>query len=233
VIDKLDLVALPPVLHYTGKPVEASMRFLQPDAAKSILGLEAATGGVVYTDVWRPAFVSLAARQAKTGVQPPGWSAHSYGYSIDFAIDQTLQKLNWDYANLLKIFAAHGWYCHRRDEKRGWEDWHFNYIGMRLDVLTLVAPAKPSTWDDAVERLISEKYDFTLTPVQVVEELITLNYSSVEELQSKWGLGVDGVAGPKTQRLIAYLAAEHRTMTALRGESPVPAPSSKKGRRRG
>ena len=46
--------------------------WLEPAAAASFVRMEADIKGLVYSDIRRSAEASLAAMQAKSGVQPPG-----------------------------------------------------------------------------------------------------------------------------------------------------------------
>lgn len=194
--------------HYTGKPVPAWMRKLEPEAAEALLRLDAECGGLIYTDLWRSAEVSLLARKEKRGVQPPGWSGHNYGLSVDFTVDQIMAKKNWGYKYLCEIFISHGWYPHRKNLTRGFEEWHFDYLGPSSSYLRFTNTAIAKTWAAPVQKKVSDLYGQFLTVQDVPAALLELDEGSVRAFQTKWGLIADGVAGPQTQRLIGYLLLE-------------------------
>jgi hypothetical protein len=90
------------------------------------------------------AYVEYLAGRKSGGVQRPGWSGHNYGISIDVDVEGILvsfrhanlvapfgpsMPLPSTYPELLLWMAERGWSCHRRDGKRGPEDWHFNCWG--------------------------------------------------------------------------------------------------------
>jgi hypothetical protein len=223
---ELLLAELPETLkHYTGKPVPKWMRVMHPDAAASLVQLEKDTGGLSYTDIWRSAEVSLAARASKQGVQPPGFSGHNYGFSVDLDIDGILKAKKWTYAQLTAVMENHGWYCHRRDGQYGKSEcWHFNYFGPLPErFLKAIDPKKASTWSAGVEKRIVEVYgeDFELKPTTIQYSLKQLKMyvgavdgqmgpittAAIKAFQRAWGLTPDGQAGPKTQRTLAFVAA--------------------------
>jgi len=224
---QLVLAELPDSLqHYTGKPVPKWMRRLAPDAAGSLLRVEAETGGLVYTDLWRSAEVSLAARAEKQGVQLPAYSPHNYGFAVDVAVDETLRKRNWSYTQLLGVLEGYGWYCHRRDGAPGKsESWHFNFLRPGgKPYLGNVDPKKATTWHLGVEARIQESYGAQLcldTPgVQYALKKLRMYVGEVDGVvgpitrqgiaafQRAWGLKATGVADEKTQRTLAFLACE-------------------------
>lgn len=180
------------LLYYNGKPVPAWMRFMEPGAADAVVRLEHESGGLVYTDIWRTAEVSLWAMRQKSGVQPPGFSGHNFGLSIDFAVDATLKKLGWDYNKFLDFLENRNWFCHRRDRKRGSEDWHFNYLPDGLNA-ALVNVSKPATWANPVEARILELYADQLKPEPKEEQLM------LRELKLYSG-DIDGLLGPASRR---------------------------------
>jgi hypothetical protein len=212
--------------HYTGKPVPAWMRKMEPHAAASLIKLDRETGGLSYTDLWRSAEVSLHARQTKRGVQPPGYSAHNYGVAVDLDLDGTMKKRGWTYDKLIEVMKSYGWYCHRQDGKGGRsESWHFNYLGpdaakyMKYSVST-----QSITWDKPVESRITELYgsQFLLSDseVQAVLKKLGLYKGDVDGkfgpisrtalmvFQKGWDLQATGMTDPRTSRTLAFIGAE-------------------------
>lgn len=180
------------LLHYTGKSIPKWMRMLHPQAAVSVLRLETDSGGLVYNDVWRSAEISLWAMRQKSGVQPPGFSGHGFGLSIDFAVDATLKKLSWDYATFVAFLEARNWFCHRRDGKRGSEDWHFNFLPHGL-LATLIDVKRAVTWAAPVEERIKALYGEQLRLGAMEQQ------AALKGLKLYTG-DIDGQMGPKTQR---------------------------------
>jgi len=207
---------------------------LHPDAATALLGLEAETGGLVYSDIYRSAEASLMARRRKRGVQPPGFSAHNYGLAVDLAIDDyvppgtngpkeqgVLSRLDCDYEKLRQYMAAYGWYCHRRDGKRGFEDWHFNFLGhapgRHLD------EAKRG-WSRVAESVIQARYgsQLDINDVDLQKALAQLGMyhgeadgiigplsrSAVRAFERAWGLTEDGVPDDRMRRTLAFVSAQ-------------------------
>lgn len=208
------------LLHYTGKPVPKWMRVLRPETADSLLILEAESGGLVYNDLWRSAAISLWAMQQKAGVQPPGFSAHGYGLAVDFAVDATLTKLKWTYPKFLAFMEAHGWFCHRRDGKRGSEDWHFQ--ALPAEYLKHADAKRPVTWAAPVEARMQELYgpQMALGTMDQQEALKSLklyagdidgkmgplSQKAEAAFRQKWGLPVAG-DNTRYQRTLAFVAA--------------------------
>jgi hypothetical protein len=183
-----------------------SSRYLHPEAAESFEKLEDETGGLVYTGMRRTAEASLAASRAKQGVQPPGYSGHNYGLSVDVAIEDftvpggterrqgTLTSLGLSYPELLAVMEKHGWYCHRRDRQRGFEEWHFNFLEMSKGANHYLAAAGRS-WALAIESLIQDLYgaSFDLRDLEMQEALQKLGL---------YGGGLDGIIGPRSKEAI-------------------------------
>jgi hypothetical protein len=201
--------------------------YLAPDAAQSLIRLETATGGLTYTDVYRGAEASRKAALVKRGVKRPGYSPHNYGLAIDIDLDDTLRRLKSKYVDLLHLLATQGWYCHRRDQKGpGYhESWHMNFLGTnKPEKYLLLAMAGPKDWDEPAEAVIQERYgaEFKLDPVSIQRHIAHLGHypgpfdgdlrrpgcvQGVREFQKAWHLLEDGVAGPNTQRVLAYVCA--------------------------
>jgi len=160
---KLKLAQLPDSVRGIYGPNKSLMparaRYLHPEAARSYMQMHD-EAHIVCSDVFRSAEASLAAIQVKTGVQPPGFSGHNYGFSVDVAVDQMLKERSWTYTQLRDYMSSHHWVGHRRDGKRGSEDWHFNYLGAsRNAALSRVEDQIPGTWSRAVEHMILLNYD--------------------------------------------------------------------------
>lgn len=201
-------------------------RYLWPAAAVGFGALETGTGGLVYSDMLRSAEESLHAMQTKSGVQPPGFSGHNFGFSFDCAVEETLKRHTWDYARLLAELEKYGWYCHRRDGARGYrqsESWHFNFFGP--DFGKYVGRALgPGGWAAPLEGLIQDVYGsaFVLGDAGVqaslkklgmyagdVDGLVgPLTRQGVAAFQRAWLLKETGDADAKTQRVLAFVAAE-------------------------
>lgn len=202
---------------YHGK-VPTRALYLAPDAAVSLASVEADTGGLVYSDIFRDAMGSLRARRAKSGVQPPAYSPHNYGIAFDVDVTATLRLRKWRYVEMREALSAHGWYCHRMDlDSSASESWHFNYFGLRAaERLKLSDPDRHVTWSMPAEAEIQDRYgeSFSMGPDQIRNALHRIGYNvnptmgdSIRRFQLAWDLAPDGVAGPKTQRTLAYVSA--------------------------
>jgi hypothetical protein len=172
---------------------------LHPVAAASFEELEKISGGLIYSDIYRSPAESLIARRQKTGVQPPGYSAHNFGMAVDIALEETIHKFGWDYPGLVAFMESYGWYCHRRDLRSGAsESWHFNYIGTNeaaKKYLRLANERAPRTWSQPIEQLIQDMYGnaFVLSIPQVQQLLRFIRM---------YNGAIDGVLGPLTQEAI-------------------------------
>jgi hypothetical protein len=175
----------------------ARAAFLHPEAAASVDVLERDTGGLIYSDVLRSADASLAAVVSGRGAQPPGYSGHNFGVSVDLDVDRVLREKRWKYDRLLQVMELHGWYCYCRDGKRGEEDWHFNYYGPRApDILSKLTTARV-TWARGAEHAIEAFYplaSFVLKPTEIQTLLKKLSFYSG---------AVDGQFGPLTNQAVA------------------------------
>lgn len=184
--------------------------YARPEASSSILQLER-KGGLVYTDIFRGAQGQLAAkrRNPKT-TKAVSLSPHGFGLAVDLDVDATLKRRGWLYPRLLEEMAAAGWHCHRRDKDRGSEDWHFNYLADQAPTLLKLATAQHGTWDDPVEARIQQLYGAQLAPddADVAAMLREAKAADVRSFQAAWDLEPDGVVGPKTRRVLAYVTAQ-------------------------
>lgn len=188
-------------------------RLMQPDAAEALLALEH-NAGLIYTDMYRMPLQQLDAYRRKAGTQPVGYSAHDFGFAFDIDVHETLLKLKMRYPELVEYVGEYGFYCHRRDlDPTASESWHFNYLGQDGDTegyLALADPQNHITWSAPVEAKIQERYakDFVLDAMGVQAALIAADCKNIVEFQMAWDLAADGIAGPKTQRVLAYVTAQ-------------------------
>ena len=214
---------------YKGQ-VPRRMRYLAPDVGPQLLVLDKATGGYVYTDMWRSADASLAARRVKRGVQRPGYSPHGYGLAVDLDLYGIMKLYKIHYGDIVEVMKAHNWFCHRRDGLGPDESeaWHFNYLGTDPQkYLQYCDINKPVTWASAVEARIMERYgtDFNMSPVQIQSYLAQLKFyggevdgnlssqlcrEAVMAFQRAWDLDVDGDPGVMTQRTLAFVTADRQ-----------------------
>ena len=202
----------------------ARMAFLHPDAAPAYVAA-AKSLRLKVSDMFRTAEESLRARAEKSGVQPPGYSAHNYGLAIDIATDAVLAATKLTKPNLDKEMEAFGWYCHRKDGKRGMEDWHYNYFGNRDEALPWVeACAKSTNRSSGIEAKIKATFgdQLLLTPEEAQIALSKMRYYSGEidgvfgrgskeslmAFQRAWKLPVTGQLDARTERTLAYVSAE-------------------------
>lgn len=227
------LQALPETFtHYTGKPVPKWQRMLAPDAAASIIAVEKEIGPLRYTDMWRSAEVSLAARASKTGVQAPGFSAHNYGFSIDFDVEGNMKLHGWSYDKFRDLLNERGWYGHRMDGSRGSEEWHFNYFGPTEVATRFLAEGvkgRGGTWALPVELKMKENYGagWVLSTVEIQEKLKELKMyhgdvdgivgpltrEALKAFQRAWDLIASGTGDERTQRTLAFVTATKKMVT--------------------
>jgi len=182
---------------------------MHPDAAAALLDVERITGGLVYTDIYRSPEAILRAYRAKPGTQPVGYSFHGYGGCVDIDVDATLKKLGVTYDQLLSTMAARSFYCHRRDrDPNASESWHFNFVDNVNFVFTQVTDDH-STWSKPAELMIQKWYgpSLQLTDSQIAALLPVAHSTDVKDFQRRWNLVVDGIAGPRTQRVLAFVTA--------------------------
>ena len=213
---------------YNGKLPER-MRFLHPSAARSFMllatQLQEAQVDLVVSDMYRSAESSLAAVAAGRGAKAPGYSGHNYGFSIDLDVDAILKSIRWKKPDLDAFMSSGGWYCHRKDEKRGTEDWHYNFLGSRpVEVVPLLAAAKGRLSTAAsVELRIVTSYGaaMKLTPTaaqaalavlrlysgKVDGKLGPLSKASIAAFQRAWKLTPTGDLDARTQRTLAFVTA--------------------------
>jgi len=225
----LNLVSVPNVLGIYGaskSDFPAKMARLHPDAAAAFKAAEAGLGiRIRVSDMFRTAEQSLQARATKKGVMPPGWSLHNYGIAIDIDTDNVLKATKLTKPALDKEMEEYGWYCHRKDGKRGFEDWHFNFLGVGEAAAPFLKVAASSTNTSSAgdAKILSLYKDaLTLTPVEVQECLAHLKLYSgdldgqigprskeaIMAFQRTWRLQPSGQVDKKTERTLAYVSAD-------------------------
>lgn len=196
----LRLKRVPNVLGIYGKTKDqfpASMAFLHPDAAAAYEAACKVVGRLRVSDMLRTAEASLQAMQTKAGVQPPGFSAHNYGLAIDIDTDAMLTATKLDKKALDAKMASCGWCCHRKDGRRGMEDWHYNFLGVGKDAAAFLAVCEgKSSTALAIEAKIAAIHgdDLTLDPYEAQTALAKLGL---------YGGAIDGDLGPRTKQGIA------------------------------
>lgn len=92
---------------------------------------------LVFSDMYRSAAGSVKAYcdPNKKGVQPPGYSGHNYGISVDLAVDATLKRNKIDYNKLINTMIAWGWTPYAgitsdaKYQNGVSECWHLNFCG--------------------------------------------------------------------------------------------------------
>lgn len=207
-----------------GTPLPKRMRLLHPRASYAFEDANrAANGGLVCSDMYRSAESSLEAVQTGRGAQPPGYSGHNYGYSIDLAIDKVLNATRMTYETLLRFMEGFGWYCYRRDGQRGREDWHFNYLGDHAG--EIVPRLVQGRWEQGAEGIIQVTYgpQFKLDPVGVQTclqrlklyrgeldgELGPLTRQAAGAFGRAWAVQATDFTNVRFQRTLAFVAAQY------------------------
>lgn len=202
----------------------ARMSYLQADAALAYQQAAKALSLRV-SDMFRTAEESLRARAEKSGVQPPGFSAHNYGMAIDIDTDAVLKANKLDKPALDKAMESYGWWCHRKDGRRGSEDWHYNFLGVGQAAQPYLDAAKSSTVRSAaVEARIVKTFgdDLLLTAEEAQIALAKMRLYSGEidgkfgggsmqalkAFQRAWKLPDTGKLDAKTERTLAYVTAD-------------------------
>jgi hypothetical protein len=211
------------------------MRYLAPEAAASYMRIEKSGYRLRVSDMLRSAESSLQAAQEKRGVMPPGRSGHNFGFSIDVDVQWLLKQYHWSKQQLDTELVQQGWYCHRKDHAIDSECWHYNYFGP--DAPRYLAAAAPySSTSAGLELMIQDRYGsaFMLTPQELQTalrdmklyageidgDLGPLSRQAIKALQRAWRLPETGLAGPDTQRLLAFISSQ-RTIVPLAGSTPL------------
>lgn len=197
------------------------MSFLHPDATAAFKAAQA-KGPIRVSDMFRSAEESLRARATKQGVQPPGYSAHNYGLAIDVAVDDCLKTFGVNKPGFDSLMENAGWYCHRSDGKRGFEDWHYNFLGKTPG--KYIAGLGTRTRDSAIEAYIRDLFgdDLKLTSEEAQVALAKMKFyrgeidgifgggsaQALMAFQRAWELPATGKLDAKTERTLAYVSAE-------------------------
>ncbi len=201
------------------------MRYLEPEAAASYLGLEATSHRLRVSDMWRSADSSLSASLEKRGVQRPAFSGHNFGLSIDLDVRDCMDRLHMSKRALDDFMASQGWYCHRKDHVLDAESWHFNFLGVGEEGQRyLTKSARAQSTAPALEAKIQELYgaDLDLSALQVQAALRRahlytgdldgipgpMSRRALLSFQRAWDLPATGVADSVTQRTLAFVTAE-------------------------
>lgn len=198
------------------------MRWLAPEAARSyVLNL---SSKIVVSDMLRTAESSLQAVQEGRGAKMPGYSGHGYGFSIDVDVNTTMKLLGFKTKRQLDDWmATFGWFCHRIDHKRAKEDWHFNFFGP--DGFWRWVKAGDTRTEHGLERMITATYGANWVGMDSAEiqsrlKLLKLYNGAIDgkfgplskaalaAFQRTWKLLDDGIPGPMTKRVLAFVTAE-------------------------
>lgn len=205
-----------------------SAALLHPDAAAAYQAVEAANGKRLrVSDIFRSPESSLMAMQQKTGVQPPGYSGHNFGFSIDVATDACLKSFGMTKKEFDEMMESHGWYCHRKDRARGFEDWHYNHFGIGADAAPYLAACAQSTVTSAgVEakmlKIYGPSFKLDLLTLQTLLQKLKMyggsldgdwgpkSQAAVLAFERAWKLPEDGSPDPKMMRTLATVSAEKK-----------------------
>lgn len=197
-------------------------RRLHPQAYGAYAGMMASTGGLVVSDMFRTPESSLEAVKAKRGALPPSYSGHGYGFSIDFEVDAVMKRNGFKTkASLDDWMKSFGWFCHRLDGKRGFEDWHYDFS---VDgVLPGLIRKGDRSMQPARERMLRLHYEkaWALSNKQAQEALQLLGLYSGEidgiigkistqgilAFQRAWELSTSGKLDDRTKRVLWFVAA--------------------------
>lgn len=225
---QLKLKKVPGVVGIYGKTKDqfpASMSMLHPEAAAAYADAIKAVGPLKVSDMYRSAEQSLAACREKTGVMPPGWSAHNYGLAIDIDVDFILKATKRDKPTLDRAMLSAGWWCHRKDGRRGMEDWHYTYFGVGKAAQPFLDVAEDDrTIQKATEAKIVATYgdELKLDPFEAQAALKKLGFYSgaidgvigprgkeaLSAFQRAWCLTENGKLDVKTERTLALVSAD-------------------------
>ena len=192
------------------------MLYLNPEAADGFIRLGHNTP-IVVSDMFRSPEASLHAIRTRRGARPPGFSGHNFGFSIDIDVEACIRRGKFrNKAALDKVMNAYGWYCHRRDARKGFESWHYDY---NVDgILLAKLEDRDETMAPARERMIQKLYGshWKLRKQDVQAALQELGFyqgdidgkigplsqEAIRAFQRAWALQEDGVPGPVTQRVL-------------------------------
>ena len=201
------------------------LRWLHPDTA---IAFATIASWAVVSDMLRSPESSLEAVRRGRGAQPPGYSAHNFGFAVDLDIGESSKRLakrigraKVSKAEIDAAMEAAGWFCHRRDHTTASEAWHYNHLGIG----TVIGPQFKSTagW---VEAKIVQVYGADLAPndreCQVLLASLrmyqgtpdgkvgALTKEATRVFQRGWGLRETGTLEKRTRRTLALVACERR-----------------------
>ena len=224
---QLKVVRIPGVIGIygaSGKDFPARMSFMLPEAAAAYAVI-AKELKVSVSDMFRTAEESLRARAQKAGVQPPGVSAHNYGLAIDIATDAVLKATGLTKPALDKALEERGWFCHRKDGKRGMEDWHYNFFGVGDAAKPWIAACAASTnrsggIEAKIKAVFGDQLQLTAEEAQIALAKMKFYSGEIDGIfgggskqalmafQRAWRLQPSGQLDAKTERTLAYVSAE-------------------------
>ncbi len=193
-------------------------RFLHPAAADSFLG--PLHEKAIVSDMFRTPESSLAAVRAGRGAMPPGYSAHNYGLAIDLDIRPTMKRVGVKTKEALDDWMENlGWFCHRRDHAMDSEAWHYNFLGVGTAISAKVRATAGyveakilGLYGDSFE-LDAESAQGALQTLRIYRGEIDgdwgpLSREACRVFQRGWGLTDTGKLDGRTQRTLAYVAAD-------------------------
>lgn len=199
----------------------AKQKFIEADRALAAMKPGAR---LRVSDMRRSPESSRDARKRKNGVQPPAYSGHNFGFSIDTDTDWILKTMGWTKAQLNRFMEEHGWWCHRRDDKTGFESWHWNMLGPDSPHYIAMTKGGTGAWQNAVSAKIMDRYGskFVLTPKQIQLHLRKLkmysgeidgslgklSVSAAQVFCKAWDLKWTSFDDRKFQRTLAFVCAE-------------------------
>jgi hypothetical protein len=203
----------------------ARMRRLHPTAKEAFLSIMKNSKGIIISDMFRSAESSLQAVSEKRGALAPSFSGHNFGFSIDVDVSATMKRLGIktkpDFDTFMRTY---NWYCHRRDGKREFEEWHYD---CDVDGL-LTKNLKPSqkTTQQAREAMIQAHYsaewnqDAKMLQTQLKAlglysgaidgKLGPLSAQAISAFQRTWKLKVTGKAEAREKRLLWFVYESSR-----------------------
>jgi len=218
--------------HYNGglPGFPKRLGFLHSDVLNAFVEMQEASGwNIVLTDCWRSAATSLRRKYPKgkkmrKHVQPPGYSGHNYGFSIDVSVNLTLKKMGVSKKQLDTFMQAFGFYCHRKDHRIASECWHYNALVLGEGPEHWLKFASWRNTSGAVEAMIEETYGrfWSMSDRCVQIKLTRLGHykgeidgkfgkhsqSAAKAFQRAWHLKIDGDVGPRTGRVLSFVVAE-------------------------
>lgn len=227
---KITLTQLPaegvkPAKDYGSKAIWVSARRLMPAAATSFM--KDLAPYIPVTDLYRSAAGGLAAIKNKKGSRSPGYSGHNYGHSIDIGVSEAMKTLGFKKKSQLDAWMRErNWFCWRGDGERLKEEWHYDHNRGPWD------KKSDTRGDQGLQRMLLDLYGPQFVLKQFVDgadevqaALKKLNYyhgeidgkhgpltrAAITAFQQHWMPAFEptGKAGPPTQRVLAFVAADY------------------------